>query len=170
MRRGSPPHPSTPRLPPLLLRPQLQEQLQRLLLVNAELRHKLAAVEAQLRAARDRESERELPRQGVVELARDQAGGAGYEQRQEPERAAADAGAPGTPEDPVRAHHSTHRSGACWALAEGLLCCAAGPPGRGEAAHSARPWPAPAPTLSRALICHLLQRPQLPSLAACHLP
>ncbi|XP_040497070.1 rab-interacting lysosomal protein isoform X1 [Ursus maritimus] len=81
----------------------LQEQLQRLLLVNAELRHKLAAVEAQLRAARDRESERELPRQGVVELARDQAGGAGYEQRQEPERAAADAGAPGTPEDPAGA-------------------------------------------------------------------
>ncbi|XP_002918099.2 rab-interacting lysosomal protein isoform X2 [Ailuropoda melanoleuca] len=81
----------------------LQEQLQRLLLVNAELRHKLAAVEAQLRAARDRERERELQRQGVVELARDQAGGAGYEQRQEPERAAADAGAPGTPEDPAGA-------------------------------------------------------------------
>ncbi|XP_070249564.1 rab-interacting lysosomal protein isoform X6 [Myotis yumanensis] len=50
----------------------LQEQLQRLLLVNAELRHKLAAVQTQLRAARDRESERELRRAGVVELARDQ--------------------------------------------------------------------------------------------------
>uniref|UniRef100_A0A8C2V489 Rab-interacting lysosomal protein n=1 Tax=Chinchilla lanigera TaxID=34839 RepID=A0A8C2V489_CHILA len=41
---------------------ELQEQLQRLLLVNAELRHKLAAVQAQLRAAQDRERERELPR------------------------------------------------------------------------------------------------------------
>ncbi|XP_027965080.1 rab-interacting lysosomal protein [Eumetopias jubatus] len=81
----------------------LQEQLQRLLLVNAELRHKLAAVQTQLRAARDRESERQLQRQGVVELARDQAGAAGYEQRQEPERATADAGAPGTPEDPAGA-------------------------------------------------------------------
>ncbi|XP_004685193.1 PREDICTED: rab-interacting lysosomal protein [Condylura cristata] len=35
----------------------LQEQLQRLLLVNAELRHKLAALEIQLRSARDRERE-----------------------------------------------------------------------------------------------------------------
>uniref|UniRef100_A0A452FNE8 Rab-interacting lysosomal protein n=1 Tax=Capra hircus TaxID=9925 RepID=A0A452FNE8_CAPHI len=40
----------------------LQEQLQRLLLVNAELRQKLAAVQTQLRAARDRESEREQRR------------------------------------------------------------------------------------------------------------
>ncbi|XP_016042480.1 rab-interacting lysosomal protein isoform X2 [Erinaceus europaeus] len=37
----------------------LQEQLQRLLLVNAELRHKLAAVETQLRSARDRDRQRE---------------------------------------------------------------------------------------------------------------
>lgn len=81
----------------------LQEQLQRLLLVNAELRHKLAAVQTQLRAARDRESERELQCQGAVEPARDRAGGAGYEQRQEPEPATADAGAPGTPEDPAAA-------------------------------------------------------------------
>ncbi|XP_077605716.1 rab-interacting lysosomal protein isoform X2 [Crocuta crocuta] len=83
----------------------LQEQLQRLLLVNSELRHKLAAVQTQLRAARDRESERELQRQGAValarELAQDRAKGTGYEQRQEPERAPADAGAPGSPEDPV---------------------------------------------------------------------
>ncbi|KAK1331464.1 hypothetical protein QTO34_009421 [Cnephaeus nilssonii] len=42
--------PSGPTVSP----PQLQEQLQRLLLVNAELRHKLAAVQTQLRAARDR--------------------------------------------------------------------------------------------------------------------
>ncbi|KAI5268616.1 Rab-Interacting Lysosomal Protein [Manis pentadactyla] len=71
----------------------LQEQLQRLLLVNAELRHKLASVQTQLRAARDRESEREL--------ARDQAGGPACEQKQEPEPATTGAGTPGTPEDPV---------------------------------------------------------------------
>ncbi|XP_030892720.1 rab-interacting lysosomal protein isoform X1 [Leptonychotes weddellii] len=87
----------------------LQEQLQRLLLVNAELRHKLAAVQTQLRAARDRESERQLQRRGAVELARDQAGTAGYEQRQEPERATADAGAPGTPEDPAGAMQQAGR-------------------------------------------------------------
>ncbi|XP_045426981.1 rab-interacting lysosomal protein isoform X2 [Pipistrellus kuhlii] len=78
----------------------LQEQLQRLLLVNAELRHKLAAVQAQLRAARDRESERE----GMVELAQDQArnpaGSPGCAQRQEPELATAGPGGPGTSEDP----------------------------------------------------------------------
>jgi Rab-interacting lysosomal protein len=66
-------------------RPQLQEQLQRLLLVNAELRHKLAVVQAQLRVAQDRERERELPREGALQSAE--------EQRQEPERT--------TPEDPV---------------------------------------------------------------------
>ncbi|XP_006099244.2 rab-interacting lysosomal protein isoform X3 [Myotis lucifugus] len=89
----------------------LQEQLQRLLLVNAELRHKLAAVQTQLRAARDRESERELRRAGVLELARDQdqdqarnlAGGPGCAQRQEPELATAEPGGPGTPEDPADA-------------------------------------------------------------------
>ncbi|XP_023618593.1 rab-interacting lysosomal protein isoform X2 [Myotis lucifugus] len=87
------------------------EQLQRLLLVNAELRHKLAAVQTQLRAARDRESERELRRAGVLELARDQdqdqarnlAGGPGCAQRQEPELATAEPGGPGTPEDPADA-------------------------------------------------------------------
>lgn len=87
--------------------------------MNAELRHKLAAVQTQLRAARDRESELQLQRRGAVELARDQAGAAGYEQRQEPERATADAGAPGTPEDPVSAQHGTHRSGTWWALGKG---------------------------------------------------
>ncbi|XP_042529695.1 rab-interacting lysosomal protein isoform X1 [Dipodomys spectabilis] len=65
----------------------LQEQLQRLLLVNAELRHKLAAVQAQLRVAQDRERERELSREGARELAGDH--------KQEPERAA--------PEHPVDA-------------------------------------------------------------------
>ncbi|XP_004433507.1 PREDICTED: rab-interacting lysosomal protein [Ceratotherium simum simum] len=85
----------------------LQEQLQRLLLVNAELRHKLALVQTQLRAARDRESQPEPRSQGAVQLAqereRDQAGGPGCEQRQEPEPATAGAGAPGTPEDPADA-------------------------------------------------------------------
>lgn len=93
--------------PPPLLRPQLQEQLQRLLLVNAELRHKLAAVQTQLRAARDRESERELHREAAVgpppERARGQAGGPVGEQGQEPERGAPDAGTQGTPENPVSA-------------------------------------------------------------------
>ncbi|KAF7471496.1 rab-interacting lysosomal protein [Marmota monax] len=50
----------------------LQEQLQRLLLVNAELRHKLAAVQAQLRAAQDREREHELPLQGPGKRAEEQ--------------------------------------------------------------------------------------------------
>lgn len=87
----------------------MQEQLQRLLLVNAELRHKLAAVQTQLRSARDREREREreLRREGAVELAQeralDQAGGPGYEQRQEPEQATDGARVRGTPEDPVSA-------------------------------------------------------------------
>ncbi|EHB07115.1 Rab-interacting lysosomal protein [Heterocephalus glaber] len=57
----------------------LQEQLQRLLLVNAELHRKLAAVQAQLRAAQERERERELPRDGAREPAE--------EQKQEPQRA-----------------------------------------------------------------------------------
>ena len=75
--------------------------------MNAELRHKLAAVQTQLRAAWDRESERELQCEGAVELAqqraREQAGGPGCEQRQEPDRLTAAAGVPGTHEDPVSA-------------------------------------------------------------------
>ncbi|XP_028354855.1 rab-interacting lysosomal protein isoform X3 [Physeter macrocephalus] len=86
----------------------LQEQLQRLLLVNAELRHKLAAVQSQLRAARDRESESERRREATLEPAPEQAQGQaaapGCEQRQEPETAAAGTGAPGTPEDRGAAH------------------------------------------------------------------
>lgn len=85
----------------------MQEQLQRLLLVNAELRHKLAAVQTQLRAARDRESESERRREATLEPAPEQAHGQaaapGCEQRQEPETAAAGTGAPGTPEDRVSA-------------------------------------------------------------------
>uniref|UniRef100_A0A8C3YCD4 Rab-interacting lysosomal protein n=1 Tax=Catagonus wagneri TaxID=51154 RepID=A0A8C3YCD4_9CETA len=85
----------------------LQEQLQRLLLVNAELRHKLASVQTQLRAARDRESERELQREAAVgsptERARGQAGGPGRGQSQEPELGAPGAGVRGTAENPADA-------------------------------------------------------------------
>lgn len=85
----------------------MQEQLQRLLLVNAELRQKLAAVQTQLRAARDRESEREQRREAAVEPppepVQGQAAGPGCEQRRESERAAAGTRAPGTPEDPADA-------------------------------------------------------------------
>ncbi|XP_021489536.1 rab-interacting lysosomal protein isoform X1 [Meriones unguiculatus] len=65
----------------------LQEQLQRLLLVNSDLRHKLAAVQTQLRAAQDRERESQLIRNGSRQLTE--------EQRLEPEAA--------TPDDPVDA-------------------------------------------------------------------
>lgn len=71
----------------LSLHPQLQEQLQRLLLVNSELRHKLAAVQTQLRTAQDRERESQITQNGSRQLAE--------EQRPEPEAA--------TPDDPVRA-------------------------------------------------------------------
>ncbi|XP_017397153.1 rab-interacting lysosomal protein isoform X2 [Cebus imitator] len=97
--RGGAPGTAAPCLPHPLLRPQLQEQLQRLLLVNAELRQKLAAVQTQLRAAQDRETERQQPGGGAAppaeERARGQAGGPGHQQGQEPE--------PATPEDPAEA-------------------------------------------------------------------
>ncbi|XP_078228617.1 rab-interacting lysosomal protein isoform X2 [Callithrix jacchus] len=77
----------------------LQEQLQRLLLVNAELRQKLAAVQTQLRTAQDRETERQQPGGGAdppaEERARGQVWGPEHQQGQEPERA--------TPEDSVSA-------------------------------------------------------------------
>lgn len=63
----------------------LQEQLQRLLLVNSELRHKLAAVQTQLRAAQDRERELQTARDPSQQLAK--------EQSLEPDAA--------TPHDPV---------------------------------------------------------------------
>lgn len=50
----------------------LQEQLQRLLLINSELRHKLAAVQTQLRAAQDRERERQIAQDGSSQLAKEQ--------------------------------------------------------------------------------------------------
>eukprot|EP00074_Homo_sapiens_P053056 XP_005256868.1 rab-interacting lysosomal protein isoform X1 [Homo sapiens] len=85
----------------------LQEQLQRLLLVNAELRHKLAAMQTQLRAAQDRERERQQPGEAATpqakERARGQAGRPGHQHGQEPEWATAGAGAPGNPEDPAEA-------------------------------------------------------------------
>ncbi|XP_057572799.1 rab-interacting lysosomal protein isoform X2 [Hippopotamus amphibius kiboko] len=91
----------------------LQEQLQRLLLVNAELRHKLAAVEIQLRAARDRESQREPRREAAVEPPPEQGQGLaaapGCKQRRESEPAAAGAGAPGTPDDQADAPSSPGR-------------------------------------------------------------
>ncbi|XP_024897331.1 rab-interacting lysosomal protein isoform X2 [Pteropus alecto] len=91
----------------------LQEQLQRLLLVNTELRHKLAVVQIQLRGARDRESERELQHAGAVELAQerawDQAGGPGCEQRPEAERSTAGAGPPGASEGPADASQQPGR-------------------------------------------------------------
>lgn len=65
----------------------LQEQLQRLLLINSELRHKLAAVQTQLRAAQDREKEHRIARDNSQHLAKDQS--------LEPVAA--------TPDDPVRA-------------------------------------------------------------------
>ncbi|KAM9597326.1 LOW QUALITY PROTEIN: rab-interacting lysosomal protein [Trichechus inunguis] len=89
----------------------LQEQLHRLLLVNAELRHKLAAVQTQLRAVRDRETE--LQGEGSPGLAQeqpqDQVQGPGCEQRQAAKRATAGAGAPGTPEDPADALQQPER-------------------------------------------------------------
>ncbi|XP_014439332.1 rab-interacting lysosomal protein [Tupaia chinensis] len=74
----------------------LQEQLQRLLLVNAELRHKLAAVQTQLRAAQDREREREPQLRGTPEPAKEQV--------------AASSGALGTPEDSVDAQQQPGRT------------------------------------------------------------
>ncbi|KAH0511536.1 Scavenger receptor class F member 1 [Microtus ochrogaster] len=50
----------------------LQEQLQRLLLINSELRYKLAAVQTQLRAAQDRERERQIALDGSRQLAEEQ--------------------------------------------------------------------------------------------------
>ncbi|XP_053424643.1 rab-interacting lysosomal protein isoform X2 [Nycticebus coucang] len=83
----------------------LQEQLQRLLLVNAELRRKLAAVQTQLRAAKDREREREPTQEGALDPTRERAGDQGEppgcQQRQDPERAAVGTATPGTPEDPA---------------------------------------------------------------------
>nr|XP_045015233.1 rab-interacting lysosomal protein isoform X2 [Jaculus jaculus] len=65
----------------------LQEQLQRLLLVNAELRHKLAAVQTQLRGAEDREKDHRTALESALRLAE--------EQRQGPK--------PPTSDDPVDA-------------------------------------------------------------------
>ncbi|KAL6078558.1 hypothetical protein STEG23_011127 [Scotinomys teguina] len=50
----------------------LQEQLQRLLLVNSELRQKLAVVQTQLRAAQEREREHQVARDGSRQLAEEQ--------------------------------------------------------------------------------------------------
>ncbi|KAM5274205.1 rab-interacting lysosomal protein [Ctenodactylus gundi] len=103
----------------------LQEQLQRLLLVNAELRHKLAAVQAQLRAAQDRETERERLPEGARQRA--------AEQSKEPERAppedlprAGAAGPPGASRSPDVPQHPGHsleggQSGFCREELEQIL-------------------------------------------------
>lgn len=158
--------------PHRVLRPQLQEQLQRLLLVNAELRHKLAAVQTQLRAARDREGERELRRAGVAELAQDQArnlaGGPGCAQRQEPELATAEPGGPGTPEDPVSARwvRDPSQSSQGWALGKCAVLRGRSD-GTLEGGTQVCPSSRPLSLSSRALVCRC-GAPCLPSLPARH--
>ncbi|XP_008007979.1 rab-interacting lysosomal protein isoform X2 [Chlorocebus sabaeus] len=100
----------------------LQEQLQRLLLVNAELRHKLAAVQIQLRAAQDRERERQQLGEAATppakERARGQAGTPGHQHVQEPEWMTAGAGAS---EDPAEAAQQLGRpseAGQCFSREE----------------------------------------------------
>lgn len=100
----------------------LQEQLQRLLLVNAELRHKLAAVQIQLRAAQDRERERQQLGEAATppakEGAQGQAGAPGHQHVQEPEWMTAGAGAS---EDPAEAAQQLGRpseAGQCFSREE----------------------------------------------------
>ncbi|XP_011811663.1 PREDICTED: rab-interacting lysosomal protein [Colobus angolensis palliatus] len=102
--------------------PELQEQLQRLLLVNAELRHKLAAVQIQLRAAQDRERDRQQLGEGATlpakERAQGQAGAPGHQHVQEPEWTTDGAGAS---EDPVEAAQQPGRpseAGQCFSREE----------------------------------------------------
>lgn len=100
----------------------LQEQLQRLLLVNAELRHKLAAVQIQLRAAQDRERERQQLGEAATppakEGAQGQAGAPGHQHVQEPEWMTPGAGAS---EDPAEAAQQLGRpseAGQCFSREE----------------------------------------------------
>ncbi|XP_025218233.1 rab-interacting lysosomal protein [Theropithecus gelada] len=100
----------------------LQEQLQRLLLVNAELRHKLAAVQIQLRAAQDRERERQQLGEAATPPAKErawgQAGAPGHQHVQEPEWMTAGAGAS---EDPAEAAQQLGRpseAGQCFSREE----------------------------------------------------
>nr|XP_005582499.1 PREDICTED: rab-interacting lysosomal protein [Macaca fascicularis] len=100
----------------------LQEQLQRLLLVNAELRHKLAAVQIQLRAAQDRERERQQLGEAATppakEGAQGQARAPGHQHVQEPEWMTAGAGAS---EDPAEAAQQLGRpseAGQCFSREE----------------------------------------------------
>ncbi|KAM6163668.1 rab-interacting lysosomal protein [Rhynchocyon petersi] len=93
----------------------LQEQLHRLLVVNAELRHKLAAVQTQLRTVRDRETERQLQGQGSPRLAEkeqplDQAQEPKCEQKQEPKPVTSSSGASEAPGNSPDASQDPGRS------------------------------------------------------------
>ncbi|XP_033041054.1 rab-interacting lysosomal protein isoform X1 [Trachypithecus francoisi] len=100
----------------------LQEQLQRLLLVNAELRHKLAAVQIQLRAAQDRERERQQLGEAASppgkERAQGQAGAPGHQHVQEPEWTTAGAGASEDPAEAAQQPGRPSEAGQCFSREE----------------------------------------------------
>lgn len=100
----------------------LQEQLQRLLLVNAELRHKLAAVQIQLRAAQDRERERQQLGEAATppakEGAQGQAGAPGHQHVQEPEWMTAGAGASEDPAEAAQQLGRPSKAGQCFSREE----------------------------------------------------
>ncbi|XP_017722004.1 PREDICTED: rab-interacting lysosomal protein isoform X1 [Rhinopithecus bieti] len=100
----------------------LQEQLQRLLLVNAELRHKLAAVQIQLRAAQDRERERQQLGEAASppgkERAQGQAGAPRHQHVQEPEWTTAGAGASEDPAEAAQQPGRPSEAGQCFSREE----------------------------------------------------
>ncbi|XP_003912111.2 rab-interacting lysosomal protein [Papio anubis] len=100
----------------------LQEQLQRLLLVNAELRHKLAAVQIQLRAAQDRERERQQLGEAATPPAKErawgQAGAPGHQHVQEPEWMTAGAGASEDPAEAAQQLGCPSEAGQCFSREE----------------------------------------------------
>ncbi|XP_030778774.1 rab-interacting lysosomal protein isoform X2 [Rhinopithecus roxellana] len=100
----------------------LQEQLQRLLLVNAELRHKLAAVQIQLCAAQDRERERQQLGEAASppgkERAQGQAGAPRHQHVQEPEWTTAGAGASEDPAEAAQQPGRPSEAGQCFSREE----------------------------------------------------
>ncbi|XP_017722052.1 PREDICTED: rab-interacting lysosomal protein isoform X2 [Rhinopithecus bieti] len=98
------------------------EQLQRLLLVNAELRHKLAAVQIQLRAAQDRERERQQLGEAASppgkERAQGQAGAPRHQHVQEPEWTTAGAGASEDPAEAAQQPGRPSEAGQCFSREE----------------------------------------------------
>ncbi|KAL4834622.1 hypothetical protein H8958_006412 [Nasalis larvatus] len=100
----------------------LQEQLQRLLLVNGELRHKLAAVQIQLRATQDRERERQQLGEAASppgkERAQGQAGAPGHQHVQEPEWTTAGAGASEDPAEAAQQPGRPSEAGQCFSREE----------------------------------------------------